>query len=96
MNINRSSNDTGFSRQLIAILADKDRYDEARSINVPTLVIHGRKDPLIPFEEGKKTAELIPNSKFLAGEDMYHLIDDPVLEIIEEPLINHLNQSQNY
>ncbi len=96
MNINRSSNDTGFSRQLIAILADKDRYDEVRSINVPTLVIHGRKDPLIPFEEGKKTAELIPNSKFLAVDDMYHLIDDPVLEIIEEPLINHLNQSQNY
>ena len=89
-NINRSNNESGFSRQLIAILADKDRYDEVQSITTPTLVIHGKLDPLIPYEEGKKTADLIPNSSFLSVDFMSHLIDEPVMEYIEEPLVNFL------
>ena len=93
MNIERSSNETGFTRQLIAILADRDRYDEVRSINIPTLVIHGKLDPLIPFEEGKKTADMIPNSQFLPVDIMSHLIDKPVLEIIEEPLVQFLSEN---
>ena len=92
-NIERSSNETGFTRQLIAILADKDRYDEVRSIKIPTLVIHGRLDPLIPFEEGRKTADMIPNSQFLPVDIMSHLIDEPVLEIIEDPLVNFLAEN---
>lgn len=93
LNIKRSSNESGFTRQLIAILADKDRYDEVRNINIPTLVIHGRLDPLIPFEEGKKTADMIPDSQFLPVDIMSHLIDEPVLEIIEEPLVNFLAEN---
>jgi len=93
LNIERSSNETGFTRQLIAILADRDRYDEVRSINIPTLVIHGKLDPLIPFEEGKKTADMIPNSQFLPVDIMSHLIDEPVLEIIEEPLVKFLSEN---
>lgn len=92
-NIERSSNETGFTRQLIAILADRDRYDEVRSINIPTLVIHGKLDPLIPFEEGKETADMIPNSQFLPVDIMSHLIDKPVLEIIEEPLVQFLSEN---
>lgn len=94
-NINRSPNDTGFSRQLIAILADKDRYNEVKNINIPTLVIHGKLDPLIPFEEGKKTADLIANSIFLPVEEMYHLIDEPVINEISQSLVEHL-KNNNY
>lgn len=93
LNIERSSNESGFTRQLIAILADKDRYNEVRSITNPTLVIHGRLDPLIPFEEGKKTADMIPNSQFLPVDIMSHLIDEPVLDIIEEPLVEFLTEN---
>ena len=93
LNIKRSSNESGFTRQLIAILADKDRYDEVSNINTPTLVIHGRLDPLIPFEEGKKTADMIPNSQFLPVDIMSHLIDEPVLDIIDEPLVKFLNEN---
>ena len=93
LNIERSSNESGFTRQLIVILADKDRYNEVRSITNPTLVIHGRLDPLIPFEEGKKTADMIPNSQFLPVDIMSHLIDEPVLDIIEEPLVKFLTEN---
>jgi len=93
-NIERSPNDSGFSRQLIAILADDNRFNEVKRISVPTLVIHGKLDPLVPFDEGKKTAESIPNSKFIAVEKMRHLIDEPVLEVIEDPLIEHLRNAE--
>ena len=92
-NFNRSSNTEGFSRQLIAILADKDRYDEVSTITTPTLVIHGKLDPLIPYEEGKKTAELIPNSEFLSVDFMSHLIDKPVLDYIETPMVKFLDEN---
>ena len=93
-NIERSPNDSGFSRQLIAILADENRFNEVKRISVPTLVIHGKLDPLVPFDEGKKTAESIPNSKFIAVEKMRHLIDEPVLAVIEDPLIEHLRNAE--
>ena len=92
-NIDRSPNDTGFTRQLIAILADKDRYNEVKNIQTPTLVIHGKIDPLIPYEEGKKTAEMMPNSKFLGVDKMSHLIDSPVLKVIDEPMVNFLKDN---
>ena len=92
-NFNRSSNTEGFSRQLIAILADKDRYDEVQTIATPTLVIHGKLDPLIPYEEGKKTAELMPNSEFLSVDFMSHLIDKPVLDYIETPMVKFLDKN---
>ena len=92
-NFNRGSNTEGFSRQLIAILADKDRYDEVQTITTPTLVIHGKLDPLIPYEEGKKTAELMPNSEFLSVDFMSHLIDKPVLDYIATPMVKFLDKN---
>ena len=94
-NIERSPNETGFSRHLQAILADKDRYELIREIEVPTLVIHGKIDPLIPFDEGKKSAEMIPNSTFLAVEKMSHLLDPPIIDIIEEPLVGYMRLAES-
>ena len=94
-NIERSPNETGFSRHFQAILADKDRYELIREIEVPTLVIHGKIDPLIPFDEGKKSAEMIPNSTFLAVEKMSHLLDPPIIDIIEEPLVGYMRLAES-
>ena len=82
-----------FSRQLIAIWLIKIDMTKFKSITTPTLVIHGKLDPLIPFEEGKKTAELIPNSSFLAVDFMSHLIDKPVMDFITEPLVEFLEDN---
>lgn len=90
-NIKREKSKSGFSRQLQAILADKDRYNELKNITVPTLIIHGTIDPLIPFEEGKRTSELIVNNTFIEVQKMSHLIDKPVLDSIDKILINHLD-----
>ena len=41
----------------------RDVEDLAREISVPTLVMHGRDDELIPVEAGRKLASLIPGAR---------------------------------
>lgn len=43
-------------------------------ITVPTLVVHGDKDPLVPFEtHGKKLAQRIPNAKLFLAKGGEHV-----------------------
>ena len=45
---------------MAAIVAGGNRIELLESIKVPTMVIHGADDPLIPLAAGKDTAETIP------------------------------------
>ena len=42
----------GMERQLVTVLGAESRLELLASIRVPTLVIHGQDDPLIPVEAG--------------------------------------------
>ena len=53
----------GTQRQLLAIVADGSRVDMLKTINVPTLVIHGGADPLVPKEGSIDIASHIPATK---------------------------------
>lgn len=55
-----------------AITVSGSRYDNLQNIDVPTLIIHGKADPLVPFEHGEKTAQLIPGAKTLYIDDLGH------------------------
>jgi pimeloyl-ACP methyl ester carboxylesterase len=68
----RGLNPAGFGRQLAAIYASGGRKDALKSVNIPTLVIHGDADPLIPLEAGKDTAASIPRAKLMVIEGMGH------------------------
>ncbi|KUG23472.1 carboxyl esterase, a/b hydrolase [hydrocarbon metagenome] len=68
----RSYYPQGMARQNIALLANGDRRGSLSTITVPTLVIHGADDPLIPCEAGKDTAYVIPGSKLLIIDGMGH------------------------
>src|SRR5712691_2290843 len=52
---------------------------EARLIKCPALVLHGRGEMRIPFEEGRIIAGLIPGSRFVTLETRNHLMmqDEP-------------------
>ncbi len=68
----RSFYPQGFARQLAAVLASGNRKPTLASIKVPTLVIHGGDDPLVPVEGGKDTAEAIPGAELLIINGMGH------------------------
>jgi pimeloyl-ACP methyl ester carboxylesterase len=59
-------------RQLNAINASPDRTPRLRTITVPTLVIHGLRDPLVLPSGGIATARAIPGSRLLMFPEMGH------------------------
>ena len=89
--IKRGGNDdTGFGRQLTAILGSENRLDKVKSIKAPTLIIHGQDDPLIKVKNAYKTNKLIKDSKLIVISDMRHLIEPPVFDQFKLELLKHL------
>jgi pimeloyl-ACP methyl ester carboxylesterase len=72
----RSFRPSGVARQMRAVIADGSRVDRLRSVNVPTLVIHGADDPLIPVAAGRDTAAAIPGARLEIIEGMGHNIPE--------------------
>jgi pimeloyl-ACP methyl ester carboxylesterase len=68
----RDRDPAGPGRQLAAIIASGDRTAELRRIVVPTLVVHGRSDPLVSHSGGRATAKAIPGAKLMSVEGMGH------------------------
>lgn len=62
----------GFGRQLAAVAVAGDRRPRLATITAPTLVIHGKDDPLVPAENGKETAASIPNAELMLIDGMGH------------------------
>lgn len=62
----------GSARQLAAIIASGSRKERLSHVNVPTLVVHGDLDPLVPVECGIDTAESIPKAQLMILEGMAH------------------------
>ena len=62
----------GTARQLGAIMASGSRTAALRRLDVPTVVIHGESDPLVPLRAGVATARAIPNAELIAIPGMGH------------------------
>ena len=88
--VRRSFHPAGTLRQIAAIAADVRRADELPRISVPTLVLHGKDDPLVPFACGHDTARRIPGARFLGIQGMGHDLPPGVVERLLEPLLPHL------
>ena len=68
----RACRPAGVGRQFQASRADRSRSERLRGLKVPTLVIHGDCDTLIDISGGRRTAEVIPNSRFIEIKGMGH------------------------
>src|SRR4051794_33544691 len=62
----------GPSRQLAAIVADRDRTPQLRRLNLPATVIHGTDDKLVRPSGGRTTARAIPGARLVEIEGMGH------------------------
>jgi pimeloyl-ACP methyl ester carboxylesterase/DNA-binding CsgD family transcriptional regulator len=51
-----------------------DLRDLARRVQVPTLVLHARRDAVVPFEEGRALAAAIPEARFVPLESCNHVL----------------------
>ena len=70
--VRRSYRPAAVARQLVAIAADGDRSAMLARLRVPTQVIHGLADPLVPVEAGRALARDIEGAKLDLIEGMGH------------------------
>jgi pimeloyl-ACP methyl ester carboxylesterase len=85
----RGLNPPGVARQLAAIVASGSRRDALGAIRVPTLVIHGDVDPLVPVAGGIATANAIPGAKLMVIKGMGHALPMPMWSQIIEAIVSH-------
>ena len=85
----RGLNPAGVARQLAAILASGSRGEALRAVRVPTLVIHGDADPLVPVECGIDVAQRVPGAKRLIVEGMGHALPIPKWPQIIDAIAAH-------
>jgi pimeloyl-ACP methyl ester carboxylesterase len=68
----RAYDPTGFGRQIAAIAATGDLRPLLARITVPSLIVHGTDDLLVPAACGKDTASSIRGSEFMLIDGMGH------------------------
>jgi pimeloyl-ACP methyl ester carboxylesterase len=68
----RGANPAGFLRQWAAILATGSRDAALRELSLPSLVIHGDSDRLVPLRAGRHTAACIPSARLEVIEGLGH------------------------
>jgi pimeloyl-ACP methyl ester carboxylesterase len=87
----RGANIKAFFQQQAAVSISGSRIENLKRLNVPTLVIHGTADPLIPVEHGRKLVDVIPNAKALWLEGVGHVFPYPNMDIWMNSIISHLD-----
>jgi pimeloyl-ACP methyl ester carboxylesterase len=85
----RSFHPQGVLRQMVAIAADSSRVAALAQVTAPTLVLHGKADPLVPMACGQDTARRIPGARFESIEGMGHDLPPGVVERLLAFLIPH-------
>lgn len=73
--------------QYNAIMKSPPREDALRAVAVPTLVLHGSNDTLIHPSGGQRTAEIMPNARYLELEGMGHDLPPTYWPIIADHLL---------
>lgn len=91
--IRRRGNPNALIQHTQAIFGSGSRYEGLKNINMPALVIHGIKDPLIPVEHGSKTASIIPDAKLLLLDDLGHDINPDYTEVIHAAIFDLIKRS---
>ncbi|EJL85273.1 putative hydrolase or acyltransferase of alpha/beta superfamily [Polaromonas sp. CF318] len=85
----RSFHPQGVLRQMVAIAADSSRAAALAQVTAPTLVLHGKADPLVPMACGQDTARRIPGARFESIEGMGHDLPPGVVDRLLAFLIPH-------
>lgn len=75
----------------VAVAVTRSRYPFLGAITVPTLVIHGEDDMLLPIEHGRRLAAAIRAASGMWLEDVGHPFPYPGMREVTEAITSHLD-----
>lgn len=90
----RAFNPAGVERQLLAILAEPSRVEMLKQLQVPTLVIHGTADPLLPVMHGVHLAAHIHGSQLVLVAGLAHRFQERFKAPLLAAVLPHLAAHQ--
>jgi pimeloyl-ACP methyl ester carboxylesterase len=76
------------------VLASGDRRPELAHTPVPTLVIHGSRDPMFPLAAGRALAELVPHGTWLPIQGMAHYMPSAMWPVIVRAIARHAQMAR--
>lgn len=82
----RGWSDEAENRQILAIMALSDRREALSRVALPCYVIHGADDALVPPDQGREIAELVPGAALDIIDGMGHVITPLLAPIIIDKL----------
>jgi len=85
----------GVTRQLAAMAVPGNLKPKLAAIRAPTIVIHGREDPLNSVEAGKEIATEIPEAELLILDGMGHSFPREVIPQIVNAIVANSNKNGN-
>lgn len=88
--VQRSYRPQGTARQMLAVVSDVTRAQQLSRIVCPTLVLHGKADPLVPYACGEDTARRISGAGMVGVDGMGHDLPPGVVDHLMRALLPHL------
>lgn len=88
----RSFYPEGMSRHWAAIVASPPRTALLKTLNVPSLVIHGNDDNLILARAGRHTADCIPGSRYVEIDGWGHFMSPASVAVVADPMIRFVRE----
>jgi pimeloyl-ACP methyl ester carboxylesterase len=85
----------GFLRHFAAALASGDRTPALRGVRVPTLVIHGSRDPMFPLRAGRDLARMMPDATWLPIAGMGHDLPSPLWPTLVAAIARHAERADS-
>ena len=78
------------------LLADLPAWaDENWRVEVPTFVLHGRRDEIVPVEESEAFVRRTPNARLLILDDVHELSAPPSMDVLGEVLMKSFEGSDS-
>jgi pimeloyl-ACP methyl ester carboxylesterase len=74
-------------------MASGSRTAALQQLEVPTVVIHGESDPLVPLRAGLATARAIPNSRLLTIPGMGHNLPEPLWPTFVDAIVKNTERA---
>ncbi|TVR59866.1 MAG: alpha/beta hydrolase [Spirochaetaceae bacterium] len=89
----RGVNMNAVLRHQAAVAATRGRHALLGSLSVPTLVIHGTDDRMLPFDHGKKLADSIPTAERIFLDGVGHVFPYPGMSSVTERIISFIDRA---
>ncbi len=88
--LRRAASGNGVGRQLAAIFNDGDRSELLRHLKLPSLILHGSADPMVPIAHGLDLARKIRGARLERIEGWGHDLPDALADTLAEFIAGHV------